>query len=817
LGHVYHNKSLILEKTGKSNQAIVYAEKALEHHMRIAPNDEKWLSLFFINMGYSYYSKNEIIKSLEYFKRSLNYAIDPTIKVTAMNMISSCYLIEGNNTEALNYLKRSISTLKRNKLDSSPIATIIFTSFGNYLHKFGDKQIALKYLLESYELIKNYSNYSPYTYSLAVNSLADFFLREHDYNSALYYYQVGLINYFQTFQELDIHINPDLKDLKTFNKALFSTLRGKAQAMLYLKSPADSLQQNLLTCIETCKIAIQFNNYLRTFSNDFNSFFSVLYSEETIIEIALTAYDRLYNLTNDLTYLYDAFSIIESNKVTNLRTGIHSVDIFEFSEIPENFIRKEDRLRRQIIHLNQKIDEFDIQTKFLDSLTVSQLKNLRFKAMVKYDSLITYLEQKYPDYYELKYETKSPSVETIQKKLNPKSALINYSVFDTNIFIACVSSDNYVLKKLSIDSSFHMNAMKYYKLIKKGGDRRQIKKLSYFLYSKLITPIEHFIHEKENLIVIPDNCLYYIPFETLCKKDSQIKEEKSFHNLNYLIRNYTVSYHYSADLWEKGDNSYLNDSLKLNDHKNFIGFAPVSENNYLIPNSHTFSSGYQSDQGILRSISSDGITLNALPFSKLEVKSIAELYNSMGYIGVSILDDNATETNFKKLIKDCKAVHIATHAFSNDEKPEFSGMVFSIPDYRGINFASDTSININEFKYVLDAEDDGILHAGEMYNLNLSADLVVLSGCETGIGKLVQGEGMIAMTRGLLYSGANNIVYTLWKISDAHTQGFMIDFYSQILNGSSYSQALRHAKLQMISNPSTSFPKLWSGYMLIGQ
>ena len=96
-------------------------------------------------------------------------------------------------------------------------------------------------------------------------------------------------------------------------------------------------------------------------------------------------------------------------------------------------------------------------------------------------------------------------------------------------------------------------------------------------------------------------------------------------------------------------------------------------------------------------------------------------------------------------------------------------MVFSVPDYQGYELASDTSIESYETKYIYNAVDDGILHAGEMYNLNMSADLVVLSGCETGIGKLVQGEGMIAMTRGLLYSGANNIVYTLWKISDVHT------------------------------------------------
>ena len=99
----------------------------------------------------------------------------------------------------------------------------------------------------------------------------------------------------------------------------------------------------------------------------------------------------------------------------------------------------------------------------------------------------------------------------------------------------------------------------------------------------------------------------------------------------------------------------------------------------------------------------------------------------------------------------------------------------------------------------------------------MNADLVVLSSCESGIGKLVKGEGLMGLTRGFLYSGSNNLIVSLWKVSDKHTAELMIELYKNILAGKSYSQSLRAAKLKLIQNPITAFPKSWSSFVLIGE
>jgi CHAT domain-containing protein len=100
--------------------------------------------------------------------------------------------------------------------------------------------------------------------------------------------------------------------------------------------------------------------------------------------------------------------------------------------------------------------------------------------------------------------------------------------------------------------------------------------------------------------------------------------------------------------------------------------------------------------------------------------------------------------------------------------------------------------------------------------MNINADLVVLSACETGLGKFEKGEGILGLTRGFLYAGVPNIVYSFWKVDDKSTLQFMTSFYTKILNNKSYSEALREAKLEMIRNNNTAYPLFWGSFALIG-
>ena len=116
------------------------------------------------------------------------------------------------------------------------------------------------------------------------------------------------------------------------------------------------------------------------------------------------------------------------------------------------------------------------------------------------------------------------------------------------------------------------------------------------------------------------------------------------------------------------------------------------------------------------------------------------------------------------------------------------------------------------------AENDAILYPHELHQLNLNANLVVLSACETGLGEYAKGEGVLSMARGFMYGGSPSVVMSLWKTNDFATQRLMQDFHTEILAGSAKDEALRQAKLNYLENPldGLGHPYYWAGFVNIG-
>jgi CHAT domain-containing protein len=142
-------------------------------------------------------------------------------------------------------------------------------------------------------------------------------------------------------------------------------------------------------------------------------------------------------------------------------------------------------------------------------------------------------------------------------------------------------------------------------------------------------------------------------------------------------------------------------------------------------------------------------------------------------------------------------VHFATHAIVEESRPALSRLLLQ-PDR--------------------DSGQDGALTLGEIYNLRLDADLVVLSACDTGAGRIARGEGIIGLTRGFLSAGAKSLLVSLWPVSDEATARLVVDFYRGLLDGRTKAQALREAKLRaMARNPEYAKPFYWSPLVLVGE
>ena len=203
-----------------------------------------------------------------------------------------------------------------------------------------------------------------------------------------------------------------------------------------------------------------------------------------------------------------------------------------------------------------------------------------------------------------------------------------------------------------------------------------------------------------------------------------------------------------------------------------------------------------------------GEVVPPLPGSENEVKSIFNEFDKRNLKTAVELKRNASEINIKSgELENYKYIHLATHGFVNSEKPELSGLLLA-----------QVADSANE-------QNDGILYSGEIFNLKLNADLVVLSACETGLGKIKKGEGIIGLTRALLYAGAKNLMVSLWQVYDQSTSDFMISFYKNLLNEKSdrlsnsvrFAPLLQKAKLKMISEAKFAHPYYWSPFILIGR
>jgi CHAT domain-containing protein len=146
-----------------------------------------------------------------------------------------------------------------------------------------------------------------------------------------------------------------------------------------------------------------------------------------------------------------------------------------------------------------------------------------------------------------------------------------------------------------------------------------------------------------------------------------------------------------------------------------------------------------------------------------------------------------------------RIVHFATHGLLNAERPELSGLVFSLIDEQG-------------------QPQDGFLRLHEIYNLQLPAELVVLSACQSGLGKDIRGEGMIGLTRGFMYAGAARVVASLWRVDDYATSVLMKKFYRGMLQEKlPAAAALRKAQVEMWRQQQWQSPFYWGAFVLQGE
>ena len=397
-----------------------------------------------------------------------------------------------------------------------------------------------------------------------------------------------------------------------------------------------------------------------------------------------------------------------------------------------------------------------------------------------------------------------------EELLDEKTVLLEYVLDEPKSWLFAVSKSKLKVFQLPSKEKIETQADELYEAVRNEGEFISVAS---DLYQALIKPAEEFILDKR-LLIVPDEKLHSIPFATLLTAPINLRHSTRFADFPYLIRRNAIAYAPSASVA-----GFLESDRHQRSHswqQELIAFAFAES--LVDPKRDVTRYGLSALEAALKHIRSSGV-LEPLPGTRREVFRIASLLDdgvaqslpeSVNlYDGKSVkirLGPAATKSALLSFFgpraqpQPTRFVHFATHGVVDWVKPQFSGLVFNPGE-----------------------ESSPFWQTFEIFNARIPSDLVVLSACETGLGKVFSGEGLIGLARAFFYAGASSVCPTLWPVDDPATANLMGSFYGYLLkngydNSSSTakSEALRQAQLDLIKHGEESHPYFWAAFVLIG-
>lgn len=489
-----------------------------------------------------------------------------------------------------------------------------------------------------------------------------------------------------------------------------------------------------------------------------------------ISQHAVVICNTLFEKTGKVIFLEEAFSYAELSKSAVLFETVQDLKSMKVAGISKEQTVLENGLKVQIAYLKAEVF-YELQQGDQASKERIEALEERIKTTTeKHNALLRKFERNYPAYYNLKYSNRTIKLSQLQNILSPEEVFLEYVATDSFIYTLAISKTDIKsqFKPLDYELSFVIKKLQHALKHKKPD---LYAKYGYFLYQNTLEGLESFIAGKK-LIIAPDAELSYIPFGVLPTQpiDPAASGPAVYEHASFLIQSYPICYNYSAGMFLHSKQQQKNN-------------APQKMSTWA-PNFFAMES-IISEKGI-------GEQLTALPGAQQEAQHIADLFSSTAYLA-----DRASELQFKNEASLYGVLHIATHGVVNDVDPLFSSLILR-----------------NEGK------EDGILHAYELYNMELQADLAVLSACNSGMGRLKKGEGVVSIARGFSYAGVPNIVMSKWPVSDWSTEVLMREFYKNLKRGLPKDEALQQAKISYLKankgKPELLAPFYWGGFVLSG-
>ena len=748
LADIYQNIADVQREFGNYDQALVASEKSLKYSQKAGIPSTTAYTLN--DIGLLYKNLGEYDKALDYYRQSLaineEISRQTEIATTSRNIGNILweqdkYEMAGTNyRRALKlrkqignpyYIASSLSSMVRIELEAGNYEEA--TNYAEQLNAIGDST-------GSYGILKNAS-----TYFGKINEQQD------NNQEALTHYKKAFA--YSEYMTQGDQISP-LKNLARIYNRLESD-----SAVVYGQKAVDIIEKHRLNAGALSNLRA---GYFQKHSN--------FYTE-------LASWVLKYQ--QDATR---AYRLVEQAKARSL-----SEELAEASQNIEEHLPEDVRIER-----NQKRNNLELLYSQLDDTSDQDIRdNIEEKIRMAELNYAAYENNLHAEYQAFKnLQTPDPiSLEKAQAITDQQTAVLEYTVAGNQLIMFMIGQNEVhveqfsVSKEQSLENQLTTWVSNFKDAILSNASRTELRNQSNKLYDTLIKPFEEELSNYQNLIIVPDGALAYLPFEALSRGDQ------------YLIENFRIKYEPSLTSL-----TLLNDTESL-DRKDLLAVAgsQFSENNV---------------GGIRKG------NLSALPSTIIEVDSIASHFEQVAMLK----DDQVSEQELKNLLleNNYQYIHLATHGIIDENRPSRSGLALSA--------GSEITVSSKE---------DGMLRSSEIFGLNLNSDMVVLSACNTGLGKVVDGEGMLGMQRSFFYAGTSTVAVSLWNVYDRSTATFMNEFYKAILNTPSQegwtdsflrwvgwdesipfgrnAMAMRKAKLKMIKHPLFNHPVYWAPFIVVGR
>jgi CHAT domain-containing protein/Flp pilus assembly protein TadD len=827
-------EAIILNNIGAVYDALGEKQKALDYYNQSLPlfravSDKAGEARTLNNIGLVYSTLGEKQKALDSYNQSLllKRTLDnKASEAITLNNIGRVYDDLGEKKKALDSYNQSLPLFRAVEYKAGESVTL--NNIGRVYDDLGEKQKALDYYNQSLSLVRAVGDRAGEASTL--NNIGKVYSDLGQKQTALEYYNQSLplaravgdkpreAATFNNIGKVYDDLGEKQKALEFYNQSLplRRTVGDKAGEALTLYNIA-SLERdrgNLNEALTQIEAVINIIENLRTKIDSQQLRASYFASVQGYYEFYIDLLMQLHKTNPDKGYDASALTMSERARARNLLEILTEANADIRRGVDPKLAEQERTIQQQLN--TQEFRKYQ--------LLKGQYTNKQLAAIQKdIEALLTQLDE-----VQQQIRVNSPSYAALtqpgaftldlqqiqQQVLDDNTLLLEYSLGEERSYLWAVTKTGIISYSLPPRADIEAAAQEFYKQLtstEEGSPEVGMK-----LSQMLLAPVANQLGQKR-LLIVSDGALQSIPFAALPIPDETSpptpllggegssappfpSREGGVGGLGFtplLVQHEIVTLPSASTLAVlrrelKGRSpaaktvAVIADPVFSTKDDRFLSFQPQQSNTTTLPSEAK------------RSATDIGVILDRLKYSRTEAETILSLVPATERS--SALDFAASRaTATSPDLAQYRMVHFATHGLLNNLHPELSGVVLSLVDEKG-------------------ADTDGFLRLHDIFNLNLPAELVVLSACETGLGKDVQGEGLVGLTRGFMYAGAKRVAVSLWSVNDVATSELMKRFYQQMLEkGVNPVAALRAAQLEMMKSEQWKAPYYWAAFVVQGE